>query len=350
MNKERIAMRRKLHMRHSKLTSLGLMLVFFGVGSSVVFGGSGSLLLMPTVSEGAVETDETMVASAVDVEAETPEVSIAPSIPAPVLSEPAPTPEPEWQMITSKSIPAAPILAASGLVIDDKTGEVLATKNADAVVPMASITKLMTAWVALDRADMDYKIKVSARAAATPPTHLPLREGDVLTVEELIHAILLTSANDAAHALEDGLGGRKKFVAAMNTKAKEIGLEKTSFANPTGFDAPGHHSTSAELAIMAHHMFKEHPELYKILQKKDAAYAENKDRKAYYMPNFHPLVGEYAGFKGGKPGYTGNAGFCLLTVAERKGMRVIAVALNSPDVNNDSVQLLNMGFDEIKKR
>src|SRR5690606_8826062 len=118
---------------------------------------------------------------------------------------------------------------------------------------------------------------------------------DVLRLEELLHAILLTSANDAAVAIRDGMGGQK-FIDAMNRKAADIGMKQTRFANTTGFDAPGHHSSSADLAKMAHLLFQEHPELLDILQKSEMHYPANKDRKAYHMPNFHQLVGVYPGY------------------------------------------------------
>lgn len=317
---------------------------FFIFSSGVVFGGTHTLLQQPSISIGSGAKADSQVAVATS---ETP-VGPTPDLSAPVLAAPEPTQAPEWNIVGSTAIPTAPVAATSGLAIDDNTGEILAAKNADWSLPMASITKLMTAWVALDRAKPQDPITVSSVAASTPPTHMPLGAGEVLSVQDLLSMLLLTSANDAAQALADGLGGEPSFVNGMNEKAAKFGLANTHFANPTGFDAEGHYSSANDLAILAHHLFNEHPELLPLLQQSKVIINGSEKHKAYDVANFHQLVGVYPGFLGGKPGYTGNAGNCLLSLAERDGKRVIAVVLNSPDPAGESSQLLDLGFDLAK--
>ena len=319
---------------------------FFILSSCVVFGGTQSLLNIPAITVGTGAAADTDTLAAAKTAAPT---QPTPNLSAPILSAPEPTPAPEWQMVGSTEIPTAPVAATAGLVINDKTGEVLAAKNADWALPMASITKLMTAWVALDRAKPEDPISVSSVAAATPPTHMPLGTGEVLSVQDLLSMLLLTSANDAAQALADGLGGEPSFVNGMNEKAAKLGLKNTHFANPTGFDADGHHSSANDLAILAHQLFTAHPELLPLLQQPKVIIPGNDKHKAYDVVNFHQLVGgAYPGFIGGKPGFTGNAGNCLISLAERDGKRVTAVVLNSPDPAGESMRLLDMGFELTK--
>jgi D-alanyl-D-alanine carboxypeptidase len=315
---------------------------FFIFSSCVVFGGTHTLLQQPAIPMGAKADSQAAVATK-DVQVEP-----TPNLASPMLAAPESAHAPEWHMVGSKAIPEAPVAATAGLVIDDKTGEVLAAKNADWSLPMASITKLMTAWVALDRAKPDHPVTVSATAAATPPTHMPLGEGEVLNVQDLLSMLLLTSANDAAQALADGLGGESSFIQGMNEKASKLGLKNTHFANPTGFDADGHHSSANDLAILAHHLFIKHPELLPLMQQSKVIIGSSDKHKAYDVANFHQLVGVYPGFLGGKPGFTGNAGNCLLTLAERDGKKVLAVVLNSPDPAGESTKLLDMGFELAK--
>ncbi len=315
---------------------------FFMVSSCLVFGGTHTLLQQPTIAVGAKSDNH--VATTVSNQPSAP----TPNLSAPILAAPQPTQVPEWHMVKSTSIPTAPVTATAGLVINDNSGEILAAKNADLPLPMASITKLMTAWVALDRAKPEDSITVSSVAAATPPTNMPLAAGEVLSVQDLLSMLLLTSANDAAQALADGLGGEPSFVNGMNQKAAKLGLKNTHYANPTGFDAEGHHSSANDLAVLAHHLFKEHPELLPLMQQTKIIINGNDKHRAYDVVNFHQLVGVYPGFLGGKPGFTGNAGSCLLTMAERDGKRIIAVVLNSPDSASESRRLLDFGFEQLR--
>ena len=276
--------------------------------------------------------------------------SIRPTVlPQPHIAQPAPTQAATWQTVTSQSVPVAQVAARAAIVVNNDTGEVLQAKNADQPLPEASITKLMTAFVVMDKmSSMDQLITVSARAAATPPTNLPLGEGEQLTVHELLDALLLPSANDAANALADGFGGEDAFVAAMNAKAASLGLKHTHFGDATGFDTPGHAASAADLATLAHDLFAVHPEVLQIMQQPTLHLDANDHHKAYYLVNFHPLVSSYPGFVGGKPGFTGDAGMCLLTLAQRDGKSVLAVVLNSPDYAGESRTLLDGGFAMLK--
>jgi D-alanyl-D-alanine carboxypeptidase (penicillin-binding protein 5/6) len=291
---------------------------FFFVGSAVIFGASGLVL---SVSPSHLRHEKGVIDEG---EGARTSMVVAPLVRAPV-SHVATLEAPrsvvsEWHLIQPVQ-----------------------------VLPMASITKLMTAFVVLDRATMDTMITVSARAAATPPTNLPLGSGEQLTVRELMSALLLPSANDAANALADGLGGETSFVAAMNMKARTLGLNRTHFVDVTGFDAPGHVSSAADLAQLAHDLFLAHPELLALTNQPRIILNATATHKEYDLQNFHPLVGKYPGYAGGKPGYTGDAGYCLLTVAQRGDASIITVVLNSPDYAGESVKLLDEGFRRLGK-
>ena len=314
-------------------------MAFFSLAVVTVL--SGGLFLISHEGEQAASKNTVVTVEASGMGAKPP---LARPTAAPLLSISAPTPAPLWQMIQRVQVPLAPVQATAGIVVDDISGNVLMAKNADKPLPMASITKLMTAYITLERGRLMDKIVVSAKAAATPPTNLPLGEGETLSVNELLTALLLPSANDAAQALADGLGGEEDFVRAMNTQASKLGLRHTHFSNPTGFDAAGHASSAADLATLAHDLFKAHPEVLPIMQQSHAVLETTTEHKRYDLQNFHPLITKYAGYMGGKPGFTGDAGNCLLTLAQRGEKRVIVVVLNSPNAGEESSQLLDAGF------
>jgi len=220
-------------------------------------------------------------------------------------------------------------VAAAYLVKID--GREVWSRNAEAPLPPASLTKMMTALLVLERADLRSVVTVSREASRETGTRLGLAPGDGLTVIELLAATLLGSANDACHALADHVGGSEtKFVVLMNARAREMGLSGTRFANACGHDAPTMHSTARDLARLAETAMG-NPVFAKMAGLEDGWISTADGGKKFPLENKNLLIGRYRGAIGVKTGFTGAAGKCLVALAERGGKRVLLVLLNAPD-------------------
>ncbi len=219
--------------------------------------------------------------------------------------------------------------AASGgayLVMDGVTLDVLEHENGNDRLPMASTTKVMTALVVLETVSIHEKVTIPPEAAGVEGTSLYAKAGEVYTVEELLYALMLQSANDSAVALAWFAGGEntENFVQKMNEKAKEMGLKDTRFANPNGLPAEGHYTTARELAlIMAEAMKNE--DFRTVTAAKRYTIGEKT------VVNHNRLLSLYPDCIGGKTGYTMEAGRCLVTVAQRQGAPLICVTLGRRD-------------------
>jgi D-alanyl-D-alanine carboxypeptidase len=179
-------------------------------------------------------------------------------------------------------------------VVNLDSGEVLAEKDIDTKASIASITKVMTAVVALDLASPDERFTVTEKAAKVIPTKIGVVPGQQLTLEELLHASLMTSANDAAQVIADGINekyGQDVFVRAMNEKADFIGMKNTHFANPQGFDDPKHYSTPEDLALLAHYALTKYPLISEIVKKDKYELAANEYHKKFDLYNWNGLIG-----------------------------------------------------------
>lgn len=230
---------------------------------------------------------------------------------------------------------AHPVLAANPFPRDAaaylvKAGDTtLWSQRANRRLPPASLTKIMTALVVMENADFEEVVTVSAAAAAETGSRIRLRAGDRLRVGDLLAAILVKSANDAAHALADHVAGSEaNFACLMNRKAAELGMADSRFANASGLDHPQHYSTAADLARLteaawAHAPFREMVALKRVkIRTIDG-------RRTFEVRTTNPLLGAVDGLVGGKTGYTSKAGPCLMVVAERETDQVILVLLNS---------------------
>jgi serine-type D-Ala-D-Ala carboxypeptidase (penicillin-binding protein 5/6) len=234
---------------------------------------------------------------------------------------------------------AAPqVDARSWLVQNGTTGEVLVQHDADRQVPIASITKLMTVLVALERTDPDDVVVVDKRAAAVGESTIHLRAGERVTVHDLIEAALIQSANDAAWALADhvGHGSEAKFVALMNRRAKQLGLHDTHFVRPDGLDAPGHVSSARDVTTLAR-LLMQKPVVRKIVAMRDATIEG--DRRLH---TWNDLLGAYPGVIGVKTGHTAAAGWSEVGAVRGPGVTVYATILGSPNrkVRNDGLSSL----------
>lgn len=219
----------------------------------------------------------------------------------------------------------SPMANAEGgafLVMDGRFGKVLEQQNADTPLPMASTTKVMTALVALEQANLKDSVVIPRDAEGIEGSSLYIKAGDRYSVEELLYGLLLRSANDCAEALAWYAGGedREKFIEKMNEKAKELGLEHTRFANPSGLPSENHYTTARELALIMQAAMK-NADFRKICGTKSI------DIKGQRVVNHNKLLSIYKPCIGGKTGYTMEAGRCLVTMAQQDGASLICVTL-----------------------
>ncbi len=232
--------------------------------------------------------------------------------------------------------------ARAGALYEPSSGRFLYEKNANEQLPMASTTKIMTALIALEECDLSEDITVPKEATGIEGSSLYLKEGDRVNTLDLIYALLLGSANDAAALLALKISGDiQSFARLMNERARELGLTDTSFANPHGLDSEGHYTTARDLAILSS-VALDNPSFYKICSTYKHTMAVG-DRIRTIV-NHNKLLNKYEGAIGVKTGYTKRCGRCLVGAAERNGIRLISVTLDAPDDWNDHITMLDYGF------
>ncbi len=237
-------------------------------------------------------------------------------------------------------------------VVDLDTGEIITEKDGDIPHSIASITKVMTAVVALDLASPDESFVVSQKAADIEPTKIGVVAGQTMTVNELLHASLLTSANDATEVIKEGIDakyGEDVFIDAMNSKAAFIGMENTRFANTQGFDDPNHYSTAHDLALLAHYAMNNYPLIREIVAKDYEFLAENEQHKQFDLYNWNGLLDVYPKTYGIKIGNTGDAGVTTMVASERGGKNIAVILLGASDVLERDLwaaQLLDVGYEQ----
>ena len=231
------------------------------------------------------------------------------------------------------------ISAASAILIDGESGRVLYAQNAEEERPIASITKLMTALVAVEsHPDLSEVVTIRPEWTGVEGSSMYLKAGEELTLEALLYGLLLASGNDAAVAIAGFCAGDvDTFVAWMNDKAAELGMEHTHFENPNGLNDEGHYSTAADMAALAR-VVMEHEALAKIVGTRSITVAGRT------LTNHNKLLWRYEGCTGLKTGYTDRAGRTLVSCAERDGQRLIAVTLNDPNDWADHAALFDYGF------
>jgi D-alanyl-D-alanine carboxypeptidase len=237
--------------------------------------------------------------------------------------------------------------------MDARTGETLYAKNADTRLHPASLTKMLTLYIAFDairrgEISLDTMVTVSSHAAAQPPSRLGLRPGQRIALRHLIRAAAIKSANDAATAIGDALSGNEaKFAARMNRTAKALGMKNSTFRNANGLTAAGHLSTARDMSVLGRRLFYDFPQYYNIFSRRetDAGVADvaNTNRR---------FLDAYKGADGIKTGYTVAAGFNLTASAERDGIRLIATVFGGTSTANRNARmadLLDDGFAAAKK-
>ena len=234
--------------------------------------------------------------------------------------------------------------AASAILVDAGSGRVLYEHNADRKMLIASTTKILTALVAIEEGDLHDTVKVSREAAYTEGSAMYLTEGETLTLETLLYGVLLCSGNDAAVAVAQHVGGSVKgFVALMNEKARELGMEHSSFANPNGLDDEQHYSTARDMAKLARAAL-ENETLMRIASTRSVTIGGRT------MTNHNKLLHYVDGCLGLKTGYTKAAGRTLVSCAEKNGQRLIAVTLQDGNDWADHQALYEYGFSAYPAR
>ena len=242
--------------------------------------------------------------------------------------------------------PDLPIHGQAAYLVDLDTRMVMWERDPETARAPASLTKLITAMVAVDDAgSLERVVQVTPGAAQVEPSLMGLSPGEHLTVRQLLDGLFLDSGNDAAEALAQGIVPRDRFIRQMNQKAKTIGLSGSNFLNPSGLDAPDHGMTAHDLVHVAAYLDRYYPELAAIAATKDVFIPATAEHKAFYPHNLNRLLWSYPGATGLKTGLTGNAGGCMLATATRDGRHLIVVVLNATlHSTDDAALLLNYGF------
>ncbi|MGI3169335.1 D-alanyl-D-alanine carboxypeptidase family protein [Pseudooceanicola sp. C21-150M6] len=243
-----------------------------------------------------------------------------------------------------------PALAApyAAMVMDARTGEVLHSRNADARLHPASLTKMMTLYIAFEavqngQISLDTNVTISRNAAAEPPSKLGLKSGQKIKLRYLIRAAAVKSANDAATAIGEAIeGSEAAFARRMNRTAKALGMTRTTFKNANGLTEEGHLSTAHDMTILGRHLLFDYPEYYNLFSRTET----DAGMKTVYNTN-RRLLAAYRGADGIKTGYTRAAGFNLVASAVRGDERIIATVFggrSSASRNAQVAELLDMGF------
>ena len=246
---------------------------------------------------------------------------------------------------------AAPYAA---MVVDARSGEVLHSRNADTRLHPASLTKMMTLYIAFQAVErgeisLDTKVTISSHAASEPPSKLGLRAGQKIALRYLIRAAAVKSANDAATAIGEAISGSESaFARRMNRTAKSMGMTRTTFKNAHGLTESGHMSTARDMTTLGRHVLYDYPQYYNLFSRRSAnagvAEVANTNRR---------LLNAYRGADGIKTGYTRAAGFNLVASAERGNERVIATVFGGRSTatrNARVAELLDMGFQRAPTR
>lgn len=245
-------------------------------------------------------------------------------------------------------VPSPPSVAATAyLLIDANSGFVIAEKDADKVLPPASLTKMMTSYlvsaeIKSGRLNPDDMVNISVKAWKMGGSRMYIREGTQVSVKDLLKGVIIQSGNDASVALAERVAGSEEgFVQMMNSQAAQLGMTNTQYKNSTGWPAEGHYTTPRDLAKLARALINDYPEHYALYAQK---YFEYNDIR---QPNRNRLLFTDSTVDGVKTGHTEEAGFCLVASSEKEGMRLISVVMGTTSEGSraaESQKLLAHGF------
>ena len=242
-----------------------------------------------------------------------------------------------------------PLSSASALLMEKETGTILLQQNAHQKLEPASVTKVMTLLLVMEAVDsgrlsLDELVPVSAHAAGMGGSQVYLKEGECLSVSDLIKCVAVVSGNDCAVALAERLSGSESaFVDQMNQKAQALGMEDTHFVNCTGLPAPGHLTSAYDIALMSRQLLLHHPDI----RQYTTIWTDSIRNGAFGLTNTNRLIRFYDGATGLKTGFTASAQYCMSAAAQRNGMELIAVVMKAPTTAQrfqDASCLLDYGF------
>lgn len=242
-----------------------------------------------------------------------------------------------------------PLSSASALLMEKETGTILLQQNAHQKLEPASVTKVMTLLLVMEAVDsgrlsLDESVPVSAHAAGMGGSQVYLKEGERLSVSDLIKCVAVVSGNDCAVALAERLSGSESaFVEQMNQKAQALGMEDTHFVNCTGLPAPGHLTSAYDIALMSRQLLLHHPDI----RQYTTIWTDSIRNGAFGLTNTNRLIRFYDGATGLKTGFTASAQYCMSAAAQRNGMELIAVVMKAPTTAQrfqDASCLLDYGF------
>ncbi len=255
------------------------------------------------------------------------------------------------QALVLPAYAAKDVSAKSAVLLEMESGEVVYEKDADCRRKMASTTKIMTACVVIDAVpDLQTQVAVDARAVGVEGSSVYLKAGEKMSVEDLLYALMLSSANDAAAALAYAVSGSiETFAARMNDLATSWGLCNTHFTNPHGLDAEEHYTTAKELAIITRHALQNETFCRIVSTKKHICKNDDGTLTRVFV-NHNRLLRSYDGAVGVKTGFTKKSGRCLVSAAKKDGVTLIAVTLNAPDDWADHAELLDYGFAQYEHK
>ena len=248
------------------------------------------------------------------------------------------------------------VTAQTAFLFDPDTGAVYYAKGANVELPMASCTKVMTLLLAVERGNLNQMVTVGADAHALvnpDSSYMGLDVGEKISLRDLLYGLVLPSGNDAAVAIADAIGGNvPAFVAMMNQRAQQLGLTHTHYANPHGLDAPGHYTTARDLAVLSAYALR-NPIIEQVVSTYSYNIPKTTTHKAYHLVTGNDLLpyarAPYPGAIGVKPGFTGNAGYCMSFAADRRGHLLVAAVLDDPSWQVrivDMRTLLDWGYQQ----
>lgn len=240
------------------------------------------------------------------------------------------------------------VSAKSALVFDLTSNKIIYSKNPDLKLPMASLTKIMTAIVALENKKTDDQYLVHSYDLVGENI-MGLSTGEILNLEELLYGLMLNSGNDSAEVLASNFeGGRTEFIKAMNSKAKALGLKNTNFTNPTGLEGDGDQYTTAyDLLVISKYAVSKFPLLTRITSTFQYQIQQTSNHKYFYLENGTNLISSYPGVRGLKDGYTPEAGLCLATYLEYKNHKLIGIILGSGNRRQEMKDLLDYSLKSL---
>ncbi|MCL2109147.1 MAG: D-alanyl-D-alanine carboxypeptidase [Oscillospiraceae bacterium] len=242
------------------------------------------------------------------------------------------------------------VSAVSAVLINADTGAVVFEKNSREQRAPASVTKIMSALLTLEAGGLDRQFTVDSMAIRVEGTSMGLREGDIVTRRILTQGMLLPSGNDASQAAAVSVSGSiPEFVKLMNSRAAQLGLSDTRFANPSGLDADGHYSTAYDLGVLAIAALS-NPDFAAICKQQVIKTEYGNPPYTRWLQNNNKLLHLYEGVFGVKTGFTDNAGRCLVSAAERDGITLIAVTLKAPDDWDDHMRMFDYGFSVVQNQ